>query len=86
MLHLPSVSIRRSWPGRGTMVNDVNVPSRRKVSPPAFSVPLYWSTGTRQLPINSFAASESGGGAADNDDATKTIANKREIGRVLWNA
>jgi hypothetical protein len=83
MLHFPSVSIRRSWPGRGTMVNDVNVPSRRKVSPPAFTVPLYCSTGTPQLPINSFAASESGGGAADNRDATKMIAKNVRIARVF---
>src|ERR1700682_942957 len=83
MLHFPSVSIRRSWPGRGTMVNDVNVPSRRKVSPPAFTIPLYCSTGTPQLPINSFAASESGGGAADNRDATKMVAKNVRIARVF---
>src|SRR5438128_12624313 len=83
MLHFPSVSIRRSWLGRGTMVNDVNVPSRRKVSPPAFTVPLYCSTGTAQLPINSFAASESGGGAADNRDAIKMVAKNVLITRIF---
>ncbi len=65
------------------MVNDVNVPSRRKVSPPAFTVPLYCSTGTPQLPINSFAASESGGGAADTRDAIRIVTKNVPIARVL---